>query len=170
MENVKNLKQDYSHIKGWGVDADRRNDPTYPMRNRDEDDHQGYDWDRPQQQPVNIEVLQSVERPRYSAVFGTSLPPLGLSGRIRRFAYRYSEANPVHWVPLLIADRVNVIEGIIDDLKKGHVPNIPAERGIMADWKYDKKLLFKTAFITVFITTSLIGFYTRRKKMVAIAD
>ncbi len=29
---MRNLPVDPSKIPGWGVDADPRNDPTYPMR------------------------------------------------------------------------------------------------------------------------------------------
>ncbi len=49
-------------------------------------------------QPVNVEVLHSNERPHLTAVFGTSSPPSGLSGSIRRFAFRYSESSYGHWL------------------------------------------------------------------------
>ncbi len=135
MENTAN---DYSHIKGWGVDADPKNDPTYPMKHRTNEEHKGYSWERPTQQPVDVEILHSNERPNVTAVFGTSTPPSGLSGMIRRFAFRYSENSYLHWLPLIFADRVNVVEGVIDDLKHGHVPNIFAEKGYKAEWKHNK--------------------------------
>ena len=69
-------------------------------------------------------MLQSVERPAIARVFGTSVPPKGLSGMIRRFAYKYSEATLAHWMPLLLADRINVFEAFIDDFKNGTVPNL----------------------------------------------
>ena len=81
---MENSAQNYQHIKGWGVDADPKNDPTYPMKHRTNEEHAGYSWVRPSQQPVNIEVLHSNERPNVTAVFGTSSPPSGLSGMIRR--------------------------------------------------------------------------------------
>jgi hypothetical protein len=37
---MENLAKDYSHIKGWGVDADPKNDPTYPMKHRTNDETQ----------------------------------------------------------------------------------------------------------------------------------
>jgi len=135
---MENTNKDYSHIKGWGVDADPKNDPTYPMKHRTNEEHKGFSWDRPSQQVMDIEVLHSNERPNLTAVFGTTVPPTGLSGMIRRFAFKYSENSYLHWLPLIVADRVNVVEGIVDDLKKGHVPNIFAEKGYKAEWKHNR--------------------------------
>ena len=135
-----------SQLPGWNIDNDPENDPTYPMRTRTPDDHKGYSWERPTQQPINIEVLHSIERPNITAVFGTSVPPSGLSGVIRRFAFKYSENSYLHWLPLLLADRVNVVEGVLDDLVHGQVPNIFAEKGYPVEWKYDRKgLIIKLA-------------------------
>ncbi|MBO9702814.1 MAG: hypothetical protein J7604_21555 [Sporocytophaga sp.] len=127
-------------IKDWGIDADPENDPTYPMKpNRTDEEQNGYNWERSVQQAETVEILKSTERPNLSAVFGTSVPPKGLSGAIRRYAYKNSEGQFSHWLPLLIADRVNVVEGIFDDLKKGKIPNIYAEIGFKAMWKYNRK-------------------------------
>jgi len=43
-------------------------------------------------------------------VFGTAQPPRGLSGLMRRGAYRVPEHRPSHWLLLLLADRVDVAE------------------------------------------------------------
>jgi hypothetical protein len=130
---------DTSQIKGWGVDANPENEPTYPMRTRTDIDHAGYSWERPSQQPLDVEVLHSNERPNVSAVYGTSTPPSGLSGSIRRFAFRYSESSYGHWLPLMLADRIGVVEGILDDLSHGHIPNIFDELGWKAEWKHNRK-------------------------------
>ena len=132
---------DPAQVPGWGVDADPRNDPTYPMKRRDDGEHAGYSWERPPQQPVDVEVLQSNERPNVTAVFGTSTPPSGLSGLLRRFAFHYSESSYGHWLPLALADRVNVVEGVLNDLTRGHVPNVLAERGWKAEWEYNRENL-----------------------------
>ena len=55
---------DPSQVKGWGVDADPENEPTWPIRKRVASEHAGYNWPRPAQQPVNVEVLHSIERPK----------------------------------------------------------------------------------------------------------
>jgi hypothetical protein len=159
---MENAAKDYSHIKGWGVDANPENDPTYPMKHRTDAEQEGYSWERPPQQFVDVEVLRSIERPNVSAVFGTSTPPSGLSGMIRRFAFKYSESSYGHWLPLLLADRVNVVEGIIDDLKRGHVPNIFAERGIKAEWKHNKKGLATKVLVGVLVTTAIVALLNRK--------
>lgn len=157
-------KTDHSHIKGWGIDADPKNDPTYPMKKRTDEEIEGYTWDRPPQQEINIEVLRSVERPNITAVFGTSNPPRGLSGMIRRMAFKYSENSYGRWMPLILADRVDMIEGLVDDLKSGYVPNIFAERGWNAEWKYNRKgFLIKTA-ATVAVTAGIAAFLLRNKE------
>lgn len=131
----------YAHIKGWGIDADPNNNPTYPMKQRVDIEHAGYSWERPTQQPVNMEVHHSIERPNISAVFGTSTPPRGLSGMMRRWAFKYSEDQYNHWLGLLMADRVDMIEGVVDDLAHAHLPNLIEEKGLRADWHYDRERL-----------------------------
>src|SRR5688500_9819178 len=46
-------------VIGWGVDADPKNDPTYPLKKRTQREHAGYTWERPPVQTGNIEVLHS---------------------------------------------------------------------------------------------------------------
>src|SRR3954469_17966736 len=98
MEKIVNPEEDRrianapKDIPGWGHDADPKNNPTYPMKHYTGADHERIHYERPPQQPKNIEILKSIERPSISRVFGTSTPPKGLSGAIRRFAFRYSES------------------------------------------------------------------------------
>jgi hypothetical protein len=148
MENTtENTRIDPTQIKGWGVDADPENDPTYPMKNRNNGEHAGYSWDRPSQQQGDVEVLHSNERPNVSATFGTSTPPSGLSGIFRRFAFKYSESSYAHWLPLMLADRVGVVEGILGDLVHGHIPNIPGELGAKAIWQHNRKGFVKQVIL-----------------------
>lgn len=160
MENANK----YAHIKGWGVDANPANEPTYPMKNYTGDDHKRLNYERPQQQKQHIEVLHSNERPGVSAVFGTSVPPSGLSGVIRRYAFKHSEGSFKHWLPLLLADRVNVWEGFLSDFRKGHVPNVFAELGGKAEWQYNKKGLAKKVIVGVAITTAVVLLMSASKK------
>ena len=125
-------------VRGWAVDADPRNDPTYPYRRREGDDHSPI-WERPELQESDVEILQSIEQVRMPAVFGTSTPPSGVSGMIRRGAFRWSESNWLHWLLLMGADRVNVVEGVVHDLARGKIPNIPAEMGARAEWRHNKQ-------------------------------
>lgn len=144
---------DPKKLPGWGIDANPENDPTYPMReprlNVSQDPDSKH---RPASlQPVDVEVLKSIERPNVSAVFGESSPPVGLSGMIRRFAFKYSESHYGHWLPLLLADRVNVVEGIIEDFSHGKVPNIFAEKGYAAEWKHNR-----TSFVAKMATIAVV--------------
>ncbi len=145
------------------MDADRKNDPTYPMKKRTDAEQTGYSWDRPAQQPVTEEVLRSIERPNISAVHGTSAPPSGLSGAIRRAAFKQSESSYGRWLPLILADRVNVVEGVLDDLIHGHFPNFFKEKGFGARWKYDRQNAMISLATTVVITAAVVGLFIRRR-------
>ena len=139
---------DPAKVAGWGVDADPKNDPTYPFRHRENDPGLTRHWERPPIQSPDVEILQSIEHTRTPAVFGTSSPPSGLSGMIRRLAFRWSESNWLHWLMLMGADRINVVEGVLEDLARGKVPNIPAEMGIKSEWEHNKAGLAKQLAVT----------------------
>jgi len=160
MEN----KTDYTQIPGWGMDADPENEPTYPMKNYTGDDHKRLNWERPSQQEENIEILKSNERPSISAVFGTASPPSGLSGMIRRQAFKYSESSYAHWLPLLLADRINVVEGVIQDLTEGTIPNIFVEKGWKSDLKYNRKGLVKRVLIQTAVLGVVVLCLTQKNK------
>ncbi len=127
----------YAHIQGWGADLDQENRPAYPME-RTPPRLEGVRWTRPEDQPLNMKVYHSVERPGITPIFGTSTPPTGLSGKLRDVAYNISENDIRHWMLLLLADRVNAVEGIGADLMQGRLPNILAEMGIKSEWQHNK--------------------------------
>lgn len=141
---------DTANVVGWGVDADERNDPTYPYRDRSRDDHSG-EWQRPPQQQSQVEILQSVEHKRLPAVFGTASPPKWVSGAIRRLAFRWSESNWIHWLLLIGADRVNMVEGLVEDVASARIPNIPKEMGVPAEWRHNRAGLVKKVGVAVAI-------------------
>ena len=154
----------HKDIEGWGIDADPENEPTYPIKHYTGDDHNRLNYERAVQQPVNVEILHSNERPGVTTVFGTSTPPSGLSGMLRRYAFKFSEGSSGHWFTLILADRINAIEGIVDDLRHGHIPNIIAERGWKAEWKYNKKGVIQNIVVGVVVTTAVIAILSRKKK------
>lgn len=92
----------------------------------------------PVQQLRQVPVLISSERTGITPVFGSSVPPSGVSGRLRELAFRYSENDLRHWLLLLFADRVNMFEGVGDDLRQGHVPNFYVEMGGPAEWRHNR--------------------------------
>ena len=160
---MEHIAKDSSQIKGWGVDADPNNDPTYPMKHRNNGEHAGYSWERPLQQPITVEVLHSNERPDVTSVFGTSTPPSALSGVLRRIAFRYSESSYGHWLPLMLADRVSVVEGVLSDLKHGHVPNVFAERGWKAEWKHNRIGLARRILVRVVLISAAVAYFSSRR-------
>lgn len=162
---MNSMMADYSYIKGWGIDADLENDPTYPMKKRTDEERFGYTWERPEQQKQDVEILTSTERNNMPAVFGTTVPPSGLSGMIRRYAYTWSESDLRRWIPLILADRIDAGEGIIDDLAHGKIPNIFAERGWTAEMKYNRKnFLLKVAAVTV-VAVGITALIVNKKKI-----
>jgi hypothetical protein len=160
---MEHTPKDPSQIKGWGVDADPRNDPTYPMKHRNNGEHVGYSWERPPQQPITTEILHSIERPDVTSVFGTSTPPSGLSGVIRRFAFKYSESSYGHWLPLMLADRVSVVEGVLGDLKDGRVSNVFAELGWKAEWKHNRTSLVRRILVRVVLISAAVAYFSSRR-------
>lgn len=139
-------KRDMSHIQGWGADLDRKNRPAVPMEHSPPR-LDGAPIAAPVQQPERIEVLVSPERPHITPLFGTSTPPKGLSGMLRRLAFKTTENDIRHFLLLLMADRINVVEGIGEDLLSGHVPNVFAEMGIKAEWEHNKAGLVRKVAI-----------------------
>lgn len=116
-------------IEGWGADLDPRDRPAHP-KERTPPRLEHPPQERLDFQTVRVEVLHSIERPGLTPVFGTSVPPSGLSGVIRRRAFRHSESDVRHWLMLLAADRVNVVEGLFDDARRS--PSARATAGAVA--------------------------------------
>jgi hypothetical protein len=161
---LENTNIETSKVKGWAVDADPENDPAYPMKDRIPSvDHAGYTSGRPDQQDVDMEVLHSNERPNVTSTFGTSQPPSGLSGMIRRAAFKHSEGRYRHWLPLMLADRVQMVEGVVDDLASGKIPNIFDEMGWKADWKYNRKALVTKVAIGAALGAGLFALLSSRR-------
>ena len=93
--------------------------------------------------------------PRYRRYLASLRPPVGLSGVIRRFAFKYSESPYGHW--LLLTDRVNVVEGVLDDLLHGHVPNIFAEKGYETEWEHNKtSLIIKLTTVAALVAGTIV--------------
>ena len=155
--------ESYKDIPGWGMDADPENEPTYPMKHYTGDDHKRINYERSVQQPQTVEILQSTERPRPTAVFGTTVPPSGLSGMIRRYAFQHSEDRYRHWLPLILADRINMFEGLIEDIKDGQFPNMIKERGLAMEWKHNRFGVIKKA-ATIALTGFIVVSMLKRKK------
>jgi hypothetical protein len=161
----RNMDSRVMDIPGWGMDADPENDPTYPMKRYNGADHDRLNYVKAPQQRQNIEIFHSIERPNVTRVFGTSTPPAGLSGAVRRYAYKFSEATATHWMTLILADRIDVIQGKINDLKNGILPNPWVERGWKAEWKHNRTAFVgRIAITTLVITAGIVLLSNRNKK------
>jgi hypothetical protein len=151
MKPTRPSREQMAHINGWGADLDRKNRPAVPMERTPPRFIHAHEEKLPQQAQT-VEILTSTERPGITPIFGTAQPPKGLSGMMRRLAFRWAENDMRHWLILLAADRVNVVEGIGEDLAKGKVPNVLAEMGIKAEWKHNKSgLVTKAAIATAVV-------------------
>jgi hypothetical protein len=147
-------------IQGWGADLDHGNRPAYPM----ERTPPRLDGALPPMVPQlpKVEILHSNERPGITPVFGTSTPPKGISGMMRRVAFKYAENDLRHWLILLAADRVNVGEGLVEDLAHGHVPNIFKEMGGPAEFKFNRTGAMRKVFVATAVTA--VALYMMRSK------
>ena len=156
-------REELSHINGWGADLDHKDRPAYPMERHPPRFIHPHEGKLPQQ-PENVEVLVSTERPGITPIFGTVQPPKGLSGAIRRVAYQWSENDLRRWLLLIAADRVNVVEGIGEDLAQGKVPNVLGEMGIKSEWQHNRAGLVKKAVIAGAVVGTVAYLLRRRER------
>ena len=119
-------------IPGWGVDLDPADRPSYP---KEVSADTGAHWDFPERQPERYPREKSTEHRFLTPVFGTAQPLRGLSGAIRRYAYRFSEARTAHWLLLIAGDRVDVMESRIGALLRGQPDNVITETGVLREFK-----------------------------------
>jgi hypothetical protein len=95
----------------------------------------GAHWDFPERQPEKWPRERSIEHKFLTPVFGTSCPPKGLSGRMRKLAYRrYSEGRAAHWLILIAADRVDAAESHLRSLATLHPDNPITETGVTTEF------------------------------------
>jgi hypothetical protein len=83
--------------------------PGVPMESTPEP-AAGAHWESPAVQPGSSEHLHRAALDRPTPVVGTAQPPHGVSGFLRKQAYRIPEHFARHWALLLLADRVDVLE------------------------------------------------------------
>ena len=149
-------------IQGWGADLDRKDRPGVPME-RTPPRLDATARIVPQQQERTIEVLVSPEHPALTPLFGTGPAPSGLSGILRRLAFRTTENDIRHFMLLLLADRVNMVEGIGSDLLSGHVPNVLGEMGIKAEWEHNRAGLVRKAAVATAVAGIAYYLIMRRR-------
>lgn len=123
-----------ARIPGWGADLDPKDRPSFPKLQENAPPATGAHWEFPERQPEKWPRERSIEHQFLTPVFGTSAPPKGLSGVIRKYAYRkYSEARAAHWLLLIAADRVDAFESHVTSILRGHPDNPFTETGIKSE-------------------------------------
>lgn len=123
-----------ARIPGWGVDLDPNDRPSVP-RERLDPTLTGAHWDFPARQPEKWPRERSIEHKFLTPVFGTSCPPKGVSGMMRKYAYRrFSEGRAAHWLILVAADRVDSVGGHLRSFLTLRPDNPVTETGVLSEF------------------------------------
>jgi|SRR5579883_2267941 len=104
-------------VPGWGADRSMESRPGVPMELPPRPAPHVH-WREPEPQRPSTRVLKASTRGELTPVFGTAQPPHGLSGLIRRWAYRIPEDKTRHWLLLMAADRVDVVESGVSGIAR----------------------------------------------------
>ncbi len=113
-----------ARIPGWGADLDPADRPSYPKLQYPADT--GAHWDFPERQPEKEPRERSIEHAFVTPVFGTAQPLKGVSGAVRRLAYRrFSEGRLAHWLLLIVGDRIDAWGSHLRSFASGR-PDVPA--------------------------------------------
>lgn len=121
-------------IPGWGVDLNYDERSAVPMEDFDPGATNAH-WHFPERQPEPWPRERSPEHGTLPPVFGTACPPRGISGAIRKYAYTLSEGRTSHWMLLMLADRVDVLESGLEAALEGKPDNPLSETGVIAEFK-----------------------------------
>ncbi len=124
-----------ARIPGWGVDLDPRDRPAVPKERFDQN-LSGAHWDFPERQEEKWPHERSIEHKFLTPVFGTSSPPRGFSGLMRKFAYRYSEGRSAHWLILMAADRIDAVESHLRSFLTLHPDNPITATGVLSEFTH----------------------------------
>lgn len=138
-----------ARIPGWGADVELEKRPGYwDTKSRLES---GIRFNNIERQIPKIKIHKSLERPTITPIFGTSAPPRLLSGMMRDYAYaKHSEGMFRHWLWLIAADRVDMVESLITDAAQGKIPNLWKEMGLKSEWKYNRANFVKKVGVGAF--------------------
>jgi hypothetical protein len=123
-----------ARIPGWGADLDPKDRPSVP-RERFDPELSGAHWDFPERQEEKWPRERSNEHKFLTPVFGTSCPPKGVSGMIRKYAYkRFSEGRAAHWLLLVAADRVDSVGSHLRSFLTLRPDNPITETGVLSEF------------------------------------
>lgn len=125
-----------ARIPGWGADLDPRDRPSVPRERFDGGaDGAHPHWDFPERQPEKWPRERSIEHKFLTPVFGTSCPPKGVSGMMRKYAYRrFSEGRAAHWLILMAADRADSLGSHLRSFATLRPDNPITETGVRSEF------------------------------------
>jgi hypothetical protein len=150
-------------IPGWGSDLDVDGRVGVP---RDADRSLGAECLYPDielQEPPPFRIHKSTEHGRMTPVYGTSCPPRGLSGALRDAAYRISEGRKERFVMLMAADRIDMAEGVLEDLAHARLPNVAREMGLRAELQANPAGLAVKAALALGAVAALVAVSRARR-------
>ncbi|GAB6986225.1 hypothetical protein [Nocardioides pyridinolyticus] len=125
-----------ARIPGWGADRDPGDRPWVP-RERSDPSLSGAHWEDPEEQSEKWPRERSVEHTQLPPVFGTTCPPTGPSGAVRKYAYAtYSEGQAAHWLLLMAGDRIDTLENGLRSLFTLRPDNPITDTGVLAELKH----------------------------------
>lgn len=133
--STENVPADFRTVNGWGADLDHANRPMFPRELPS--NVTNVRGDVGARQVPSSKVHLSVEHPDLPPVFGNACPPHGLSGLLRDYAYQFGEAANRHWMTLILADRVDIVEHLVGDVFRGKGDNYLAEKSWGSYFKYN---------------------------------
>jgi hypothetical protein len=91
----------------WGVDRDRARRPGVPMHRANPEPFPNSRFPPEAQRGKPASPRHGRPNKPLPPVFGTTVPLHGLSGLVRRLAYRLPDHAPSHWVLKMLGDRVD---------------------------------------------------------------
>jgi hypothetical protein len=94
----------------WGVDLDPARRPGVPMMRTPPQPFPNTRFPPEHQPGEPASPMHGRPNKRMPPVFGTAVPLRGLSGMVRRLAYRYPDHYPSHWLLKLMGDRIDSME------------------------------------------------------------
>jgi hypothetical protein len=122
-----------ARIPGWGADLDPADRPSYPKL-KYAPESTGARWRFPERQPGAEGRERSIEHAFVTPVFGTAQPLHGVSGAVRRLAYRrFSEGRLAHWMLLIAGDRVDAWGSHLRSFASLHPDNPVTETGVLSE-------------------------------------
>lgn len=94
---------------GWGADHSPFERPGIPQESHPPQPLASAHWLVPEQQATTEPPLVG-RGLALTPVFSTAVPVRGLSGALRKWAYRIPDYRARRWLLLMVADRVDVLE------------------------------------------------------------